>query len=412
MAFDPDAYLASKQVSPVASGGFDPDAYLASKKPPAPTAAPTAAPKPPGMLDNLESSAGRFAQDATKYGLPGAGLRAFGRGAQTLGEGIANAGDWAGKKTTDVATSLGAPAPLAAGAGVAANVGLQAVPMIFGGGEARAAAPAMRSGAEKLMQWALKPTVKAATKGYGKIAAQEMLDRNIPLTERGVENIQQAITDLNNKVSSTIANSKATVKVSDIEQAFKDTIKKHEGMPKADVDLMKKQLTDFKKHPLVVGKTSIPIQDAQKLKQGFYKSVNEKYGQEGTGTTEAQKAIAKALKEDIAVKAPPVVEWNRQETRLLRTLTVAQRRVIQEANRNILGLKGLRLRQPASFAAMMMDESGVFKAFMARLLNAGQTQIPVAAARTGIGALEAGNQMRINQNNQRPPTTQPVGPPQ
>ena len=45
MAFDPDAYLASKQVSPVANEGFDPDAYLASKKPVAQTPAPTAAPQ-------------------------------------------------------------------------------------------------------------------------------------------------------------------------------------------------------------------------------------------------------------------------------------------------------------------------------------------------------------------------------
>ncbi len=318
-------------------------------------------------------------------------------------ETLANAGDTAGKAVTDAATKLGASPPWAAGAGTAANVGLQAIPMVLGGGEARAAAPMMRSGAEKMMGWALKATPKMAAKGDAKIAIQEMLDKNVPISERGIDKLQTIKNDLNSKISNTIANSNKTVKISDIKNSFNETMKKYEGMPKSDLDLIRKEFNSFLSHPMAKGRTEIPIQDAQKLKQGFYRSVDKKYGQEGTGTDAAQKAIALALKEDIATKTPEVIKWNKEESRLLRTLPILQRRVILEGNRNILGLKGLRLRQPATFAAMMMDESGVFKGFIARLLNAGKEQIPVAAARTGIGAAEAINQERINQNNQNPP---------
>src|SRR5258706_2581402 len=72
-----------------------------------------------------------------------------------------------GSAVTDV---TGSPA-----AGLAANIGVQAVPMVAGGSLAKAAAPALRGGAEWLMQSAVKPTLKQLRSGDAAKAIDTML---------------------------------------------------------------------------------------------------------------------------------------------------------------------------------------------------------------------------------------------
>ena len=305
----------------------------------------------------------------------------IGEGANQLGQGV-----------TDIATKLGASPEVAAGAGTVANVGVQALPMLAGGEAAKVAKPAFEWASEGLMRGALKPTLSAAKKGKDVTAVKTMLEKNIPLTQSGMDVIKLNVSDLNSLVKDAIANSKKTIQIADIEKAFGESMKKFEGMPKSDVDSIKREWNDFITHDFVRGKTEISIQDAQKLKQGFQKSVAEKFGQEGTGSQEAQKSIARALRVEVGEKAPEVIPWNAEEKKLLDTLTVAQRRVIQDSNKNPLGLAAFAVRHPIEFSAAMADRSATFRAFMARILHKGQTSIPASTGRVigaGIGSAEA-----------------------
>ena len=113
---------------------------------------------------------------------------------------------------------------------------------------------------------------------------------------------------------------------------------------------------------------NIPVQLAQKLKQGTYKTLKGKYGEVGSASTEAQKGLARGLKENIAEVVPGIGALNAEESRLFKTLGVAERRSLMDMNKNPLGLAALA-GNPTGFAAFMADRSAAFKALVARMMN-------------------------------------------
>lgn len=113
---------------------------------------------------------------------------------------------------------------------------------------------------------------------------------------------------------------------------------------------------------------TIPVELAQKMKQGTYKSLKGKYGEVGSASTEAQKALARGLKDQIADVVPGIGPLNAEEARLLKTLDVAERRALMELNKNPMGLSILAGNK-AAFAGFMADRSAAFKALAARAIN-------------------------------------------
>ncbi len=107
----------------------------------------------------------------------------------------------------------------------------------------------------------------------------------------------------------------------------------------------------------------------------------------GTADVEAQKGLARGLKEGIAQAEPRVSALNAQESALIRTLGVAERRAMMDLNKNPMGLS-LLAQNPAAWAAFMADKSALFKSLAARAVYSGSEQIPAAAARGGIALSE------------------------
>jgi hypothetical protein len=83
---------------------------------------------------------------------------------------------------------------------------------------------------------------------------------------------------------------------------------------------------------------------------------------------EAQKALARGLKDEIAEAVPGISALNAEESKLLATLGVAERRALMELNKNPMGLAALA-QSPASWAMFMADKSALFKSLSARMLN-------------------------------------------
>ena len=104
------------------------------------------------------------------------------------------------------------------------------------------------------------------------------------------------------------------------------------------------------------------------MKQGTYNVLAGKYGQVGSAETEAQKGLARGLKDEIAAAVPGVGEMNAEESRLLATLSVTERRALMDANKNPMGLAMLA-HNPLSWMAFMADKSAAFKSLAARAIN-------------------------------------------
>jgi hypothetical protein len=78
--------------------------------------------------------------------------------------------------------------------------------------------------------------------------------------------------------------------------------------------------------------------DAQAMKQGTYRVLAGKFGEQGSASVEAQKALARGLKEEIATQFPEIDKLNADESRLLDLQPVLDRAVNRISNHQLIGI--------------------------------------------------------------------------
>lgn len=239
------------------------------------------------------------------------------------------------------------------------------------------AAKPMNWAANKLMASALKPTVKAHLTGDASAAVDTALKFGISPTEGGLEKLRALIDSTNERISTAIKGSDATVS-RDAAMSRVDPVMTRfatQAAPDADVAAVQSVREQFGRRP-----ETLTVQEAQALKQGTYQKLAKAYnGELGTASIDTQKAIARGLKEDIAAAVPEISGLNALDSQLYKTLDVLERRTLMEMNKNPLGLTILS-HSPAGWAAMMADKSAAFKSIIARMLN--------SASKTGLRATE------------------------
>lgn len=351
----------------------------------------------------------------------GAGLE---RANEALTQGAYDAGgkvaEWGGK--------LGLPPEVSGGLGYATNVGMQAIPaFVTGTGAGKLAKPVLEAGGRKLMQSALKPNTQEMMTGKGPRAIQTMLEEGANVTAGGVEKLQTKANALGKIVDDLVSSSSETVNKNAIVKALRGTLEKftNQALPVSDRAAISAAADEFlTKHPLVPSKIpaqtipssrvesavldasgkpfanvipekiipasgtdEIPVQVAQAIKQGTYKILGDKaYGHELTQAgTDAQKALARGLRQEIEAKIPGVAAPNAEQSRLINALQIAMRREYLSGNKNPAGL-ALLPHTPLAAAAFMADRSELIKSLLARLLYSGAERIPQAAAGTGMAA--------------------------
>jgi hypothetical protein len=254
---------------------------------------------------------------------------------------------------------------------------------------------ALGSGANKLMTSALKPNKKQLESGEGAKAVKTMLEEGVnPTLERtmfgrGIDTLEGKIGELNNEISNIIQNSTGTVSKSSVINYLDDLLNKakYSLAPESDMAAVQAVKNQFIAHPLATME-NIPVQLAQKLKQGTYKSIGSKnFNELGGSTKEALRAGSKGLKEGIAAAEPSVSALNAREGDLINALDVAESRAYQALKNNPAGLAGLA-QNPTQFALMLADRSDAFKALMARMMY--QTGKAVnQSSKMPIGAIPA-----------------------
>lgn len=312
-------------------------------------------------------------------GLPGA--------MKSMDEGMTKAGG----AVTDYLSSKGVPPQIAGFEGMMTKMlpDLATLPLggIGGGATARAGGVALQNIGKSWMQQAVKPTLETLKSGEAAIAIDTMLKKGINPTPGGVEKLRDMIDVLNVQIKDAIASSTETVNKGNVGKSLIDTFNKFKKQvnPKADLEAIRKSWMEFRSHPDLIGKTEIPVQKAQELKQGTYDILRKKYGQLGSAETEAQKGLARGLKEGIAEKIPQIAGLNAEESKLIKTLNVAERRALMSMNNNAGGLAWLTT-DPKKFAAFVADKSPLFKSLLARMAYSTGVSIAPSGAAVGAGA--------------------------
>lgn len=315
-----------------------------------------------------------------------------------VGENIAKNAYKLGGFVTDVSAKLGASPEVAGGVGLAANVGAQAIPAVFGGSAfGNAVSPVLQQAGKGVMQAALKPPLGELQKGNAARAINTMLEEGINVTPGGVEKIRSQINDLNQQVVNAIKDSPATVNKYAVWKSVKSKLDDFTKQvnPASDIASIRAAWNEFLAHPMITSK-DIPVQTAQELKQGTYRVLANKYGELKGADVEGQKAIARGLKEEIAKAVPSVGPLNAKESELINALNLTERRVLISANKNPGGISWLA-RNPAAWAAFMADKSELFKSLMARMIYSGSERIPQSVGGVGLAAIQSAQENNQNE---------------
>jgi len=218
---------------------------------------------------------------------------------------------------------------------------------------------------EKLMQSALKPTLSQLQSGKASTAVKTMLEEGINPTEAGVQKLQSKISDINTQIADILGSYKGTINKSDVLTRINEVKSKFatQATPTADLKIIDNAVNDFiASHP-----EKIPVTLAQKIKQGTYKVLSGKFGEQGSALTETQKGLARGLKEEIANKIPEISGLNARESKIIDTLNVVERRALMELNKNPVGLTWLA-ENPMAAAGFMADKSALAKSLLARMI--------------------------------------------
>ena len=288
-----------------------------------------------------------------------------------LSKDIPAVGGWLGDKAIDLTEGSGLSPDVRAGIATAADLGTQYAATSGPVMKAIGAVPGMIQGtARQLMTSALKPTVAMHQSGDAAKAVDTLLKYGVNVTPGGVDKMEKMLMATNDRIGKAIGGSSATVSKSSVAQRLGDLIPRlqRQVTPQGDIAAVEQAGSQFLQHPLLSQSDEIPVSLAQAMKTGTYKSLAKKYGQIGSADVEAQKTLARGLKEEIAKAIPEIDDLNKIDSELYNALTVTERRVLMDANKNPLGLAPLTKDKRAAIT-FLADRSPAFKSIMARMLN-------------------------------------------
>lgn len=281
---------------------------------------------------------------------------------------------------------------------------------LVGQGVAAAGSTVAQGAGRSLMNSALKPGLKDALSslkaGKASPLVQTLLNEGVNVSERGIEKLNTLISATNDEIKEAIKPIadlpinpfRVTSKLSDTAQKFANQVN-----PASDLDAISKAGQEFlESHPdLTVGK-------AQALKQGTYQQLRGKYGELKGAEVEAQKSLARGLKDEVASEVDQslaglkgklgmeggvnITQANAREGALMSARDAVARRVAVAGRRDPMGLASLAITSPMTFVSVLMDRSPAVKSMLARGLYttaAHAAGVSPEVMKTAIGAIAA-----------------------
>ena len=314
---------------------------------------------------------------------------------------VKHMGRTAGTATQEFATSHDAPPEIAGALGAFSDTLVNALPMVGGGGAGAKAAPLVESAAAGLMKRAMGAQRADLISGKAARTVDTMFREGANPTMGGAEKLQALVKNEHDKVTGIIRNSDEVVPA-DISQGLKRLEDKFRNRPNADqikndISAVEKQ---FNEHKLVNGQPVLPVQIAHDLKGGYQDTIGDKgYGELKNATTEAEKTIARLMRERVAKVEPSAAEALAKESDLINAIKVIQRsKGYLSGNKNLIGLGMLH---PSTLPLWLLDRSSAGTGLLARMLHHNAAGIGEAAGAVTGGAYDIANHMRSLSDLQR-----------
>ncbi len=302
----------------------------------------------------------------------------------------------------------------AKGAGASTGMGLSMVAPAYAGDVADLAKSGIARGAllgktpAEAYQSALKPSTALSEADRANIV-DTGLKEGIPVSKTGVDKLSGLIDDLNQQIADKIktgAAAGATVNPADVAARTSGVTSKFATQvnPVSDLNAIDAATNEFlasRAQPLPPGVSGppalepIPLDEAQALKQGTYRVLGGKaYGEQGSATIEAQKALARGLKEEIANQFPEIQGLNERESNLLDLQPALERAVNRIGNHQLLGI-GTPITVGATKAltgsGALAGVAGVLKGVLDDPIV--KSRLAISLAESGVPAAQIGQRL-------------------
>jgi len=247
---------------------------------------------------------------------------------------------------------------------------------------------------ERMYQSALKPSLSARNlpKIQGQVATG--LKEAIPVSNAGVSKISGLIRDLRQTITNTIkSNPEATISPEAVGARLKSSGKGfgEQVLPNADLDAIAAARSQWLNRFVIrdsegniTGFKQIPVEEAQGMKQGTYRVNAKKYNELSSAQMEAEKALARGIKEELENIFPDLKGLNAREGALIELRNQLVRAVGRTKNWEVFtpGLYGT-LGGIGVGAAAGWEAGGATAAVMSLLRN------PVVKSRLAIALTKA-----------------------
>lgn len=286
---------------------------------------------------------------------------------------------------------------------------------------------------EAAYESALKPSTTLSPAERASVV-QTGLQNEIPISKGGLEKLGEHIEMLNQAIKDEIASdpkrpidpNKVATRADQAKAKFANQV--NAGGDLAAIDASKQQFLAEQgaSTPKVGPQGPAPdmnASDAQAMKQGTYQVLKGKFGEQGSASVEAQKALARGLKEEIATRFPEISKLNADESRLLDLQPVLERAVNRISNHQAIGI-GTPIAGAAAKAVTGSGGVGVVASVLKGVLdNPGvksrlaiaiskSSKIPISQAMekvtaysSAIGATAASSQAYSSGDSPSQPTT-------
>lgn len=199
---------------------------------------------------------------------------------------------------------------------------------------------------------------------------QTMLDEGVNVTPGGAVTLKNLINSTGAQIKAITDAAPGKIFPEDVTDTLVQTVTKFANQVDNPSDLaaIAKSADNFLASRSSSGMrpgTPMSVAEAQKLKQGTYQVLGGKaYGEQGSAAIEAQKGMARGLKESIERLAPEVKSLNARQSANLEALDAVGRRAGLAANRDFGGIFWIA-HNPEAFLAAQFDRSPALKSMLA-----------------------------------------------
>lgn len=224
--------------------------------------------------------------------------------------------------------------------------------------------------------------------------AKTAIEEKIPVTREGLDMLNQRISDVNQAIKNEIAaNPNRPINKFAVANRLNKTaeIFSDQPAPGSDLQSISDIGNEFLRNPRGEMQPGVmSAEGAQKMKQGTYRILAGKYGEQGSAAVEAQKALARGLKEEIANQFPELAKLNARDSKLLDLQPVLERAVSRIGNHQLIGI-GTPVTAAAGKAVTGSNQAGAALGLMKAVLDnpSVKSQLAISLAKAGLSPAAA-----------------------